>query len=149
MIVPCKNLTEKHYELLTLADDNLFAINDYVERGEIFHYTIEGKVVGIVVAIMTRPNTLELVNLAVDTAHQNQGIGKALIQHIKMIAKELKCHTITVGTGNSGIGQIKLYQQMGFRMKYIDTDYFKKHYDVRIFENGIECKDMIHFELEI
>ena len=92
---------------------------------------------------------MELVNLAVDPQFQNKGIGRQLIEHIITVGKELDCHTITVGTGNSGIGQLKLYQQAGFRMKSIDIDYFIKYYKDPIFENGIQCKDMVRLELEI
>nr|WP_315296242.1 GNAT family N-acetyltransferase [Mammaliicoccus lentus] len=149
MIQTCKLLTDKHYELLSLADDNQKAINDYTSRGEVFAFVKEGQPVGIVVGLLTRPNTFELVNLAVDSHYQHQGIGKQLINYIIEVAKNLDCHTVTVGTGNSGIRQLKLYQQAGFRMKSIDIDYFIKYYDEPIYENGIQCKDMVRLELEL
>lgn len=149
MISLCKFLTERHYELLSLADDNQQAINDYTLRGKVYIYEEQGQTIGIIVGLLTRPNTLELVNLAVDPQFQNKGIGRQLIEHIITVGKELDCHTITVGTGNSGIGQLKLYQQAGFRMKSIDIDYFIKYYKDPIFENGIQCKDMVRLELEI
>ena len=82
MIQTCKLLTDKHYELLSLADDNQKAINDYTSRGEVFVFVKEGQPVGIVVGLLTRPNTFELVNLAVDSHYQHQGIGKQLINYI-------------------------------------------------------------------
>ncbi|CPO18948.1 Uncharacterized N-acetyltransferase YvbK [Staphylococcus aureus] len=72
-----------------------------------------------------------------------------MIRFIIETAKASNCHTVTVGTGNSGIGQLKLYQQEGFRMKSIDTDYFLKHYAEPIYENGIRCKDMVHLEIDL
>lgn len=149
MIQLCKQLTGKHYKLLSLADDNKKAIYDYVSRGQVYTFVKNEEPVGIVVGLLTRPNTLELVNLAVDPCYQNQGIGKQLINHIIKVAKNLDCHTVTVGTGNSGIGQLKLYQQAGFRIKSIDIDYFIKYYEEPIFENGIQCKDMVRLELEL
>lgn len=149
MIDLCKQLNDKHYELLALADDNQLAIRDYSSRGKVYVYTINNQDIGIVVGLLTRPNTFELVNLAVDPEFQNQGIGRMLIDYIIEVARNLHCHTITVGTGNSGIGQLKLYQQAGFRMKSIDIDYFVKHYETPIFENGIQCKDMVRLEMEL
>lgn len=149
MIQLCKQLTGEHYKLLSLADDNKKAIYDYVSRGQVYTFVKNEEPVGIVVGLLTRPNTLELVNLAVDPNYQQQGIGKQLINYIIEVAKNLDCHTITVGTGNSGIGQLKLYQQAGFRMKSIDIDYFIKYYEEPIYENGIQCKDMVRLELEL
>lgn len=149
MIQLCKQLTGEHYKLLSLADDNKKAIYDYVSRGQVYTFVKNEEPVGIVVGLLTRPNTLELVNLAVDPNYQQQGIGKQLINYIIEVAKNLDCHTVTVGTGNSGIGQLKLYQQAGFRMKSIDIDYFIKYYEEPIYENGIQCKDMVRLELEL
>ncbi|MCJ1749538.1 GNAT family N-acetyltransferase [Mammaliicoccus sciuri] len=149
MITLCEQLNDRHYELLALADDNQHAVNDYATRGQVYVYQQNHQDIGIAVGLLTRPNTYELVNLAVDPQFQNQGIGRLLIDHMINEARNLHCHTITVGTGNSGIGQLKLYQQAGFRMKSIDIDYFVKYYEEPIFENGIQCKDMVRLELEL
>lgn len=34
-------------------------------------------------------------------------------------------------------------------MKSIDIDYFVKYYEEHIFENGIQCKDMVRLEMEL
>ncbi|MCJ1780095.1 GNAT family N-acetyltransferase [Mammaliicoccus sciuri] len=149
MITLCDQLNDRHYELLALADENQHAVSDYASRGQVYVYQQDHQDIGIAVGLLTRPNTYELVNLAVDPQFQNQGIGKLLIDHMINEARKLNCHTITVGTGNSGIGQLKLYQQSGFRMKSIDIDYFVKYYEEPIFENGIQCKDMVRLELEL
>ena len=58
-------------------------------------------------------------------------------------AKRKGYKTIEVGTGNSSIGQLVLYQKCGFRISGIDIDFFVRHYPEEIFENGIQCRDMI------
>lgn len=58
-------------------------------------------------------------------------------------AKSKGYKTIEVGTGNSSIGQLALYQKCGFRITGIDMDFFIKHYPEEIFENGIQCRDMV------
>lgn len=57
--------------------------------------------------------------------------------------------TLVVGTGNSSFDQLALYQKCGFRMKGIIEDYFIEHYEEPIFENGIQCRDMIRLSLKI
>ena len=50
---------------------------------------------------------------------------------------------IEIGTGNSSLGQLALYQKCGFRITGIDIDFFIRCYQEEIFENGIQCRDMI------
>ena len=57
--------------------------------------------------------------------------------------------TIEVGTGNSSIGQLALYQKCGFRITSIDRDFFIRNYEDDIFENGIWCRDMIRLSQDL
>lgn len=82
------------------------------------------KIVGVYSLLPTRPATMELVNIAVDESEQHKGYGKALIQHAIETARREGYQTIEVGTGNSSIGQLALYQKCGFRITHIDRDFF-------------------------
>lgn len=57
--------------------------------------------------------------------------------------------TIEVGTGNSSIVQLALYQKYGFRMIGVDVDFFVKNDADKIYESGIQCKDMIRFTKQL
>lgn len=48
-----------------------------------------------------------------------------------------------IGTGNSSIGQLALYQKCGFRIYSVVKDFFTDKYEGKIHENGIWCRDMI------
>lgn len=74
-----------------------------------------------------------------------KGIGKKLLANAFKYAKDEGYKEIEVGTGNSSIGQIALYQKMGFRMYEIDIGFFDRNYNEKISENGILCRDMIRF----
>ncbi|MEH6943349.1 GNAT family N-acetyltransferase [Bacillus sp. JJ722] len=130
-------------DLLLLADPSPKIVNDYVERGQCYIAITNLEVVGVYVLLPTRPETVEVVNIAVAEAHHNQGIGKKLIKHAMESAKEQDYKTIEIGTGNSSIGQLALYQKSGFRIAGVDVDFFIRHYDEEIYENGIQCRDMI------
>lgn len=56
---------------------------------------------------------------------------------------------LMIGTGNSSINQLALYQKCGFRVIGVERDFFINNYDEPIFENGIQCVDMIRLSIEI
>lgn len=60
--------------------------------------------VGVYALLPTRPETVELVNIAVAENHQGGGMGKLLVMNAIKTAKEKEYKTIEVGTGNSSIG---------------------------------------------
>lgn len=136
-------------ELLLLADPCKEMIETYFARSECYIAEIGEQVVGVYVLLPTRPVTIELVNIAVREEEQGKGIGKQLIRHAIKVAKEKGCKTIEVGTGNSSIGQLALYQKCGFNMVSIEKDYFLKHYPETIYENGIQCRDMVRLSLDL
>ncbi|WP_026696166.1 GNAT family N-acetyltransferase [Peribacillus kribbensis] len=131
-------------ELLLLADPFEPLVTDYLKRGECYLAEDEhGQAAGVYVLLPTRPATVELVNVAVKEQLHGRGIGKLLVRHAIHQARTLGFKTIEIGTGNSGIGQLALYQKCGFRIVGVDQDFFIRHYEEPIFENGIHCRDMI------
>lgn len=136
-------------DLLLLADPSVRLVRDYLQRGQCYVAILENSIVGVYVLIPTRPDTIELVNVAVDEAHHGKGIGKKLVLHSIDVAKSLGYKTIEVGTGNSSVGQLALYQKCGFRMNWIDRDFFLRHYEEEIYENGIQVVDMVRLSQDI
>ncbi|AIQ25905.1 GNAT family N-acetyltransferase [Paenibacillus sp. FSL H7-0737] len=135
--------------LLLLADPSLSLVEAYLKRGQCFVAEVENCIIGVYVLLQTRPETVELVNIAVDESQQSKGIGKQLVYHAIQNARLLGAKTIEVGTGNSSIGQLALYQKCGFRITGIDRDFFIRHYSEEIVENGIKVVDMIRLTLDI
>lgn len=129
--------------LLLLADPSEPIVRSYLKRGECFVAENGAECMGVYVLLPTRPETVELVNVAVAEEWHGQGIGKQLVMHAIEQARLLRYKTIEVGTGNSGIGQLALYQKCGFRITGVDLDFFIRHYPDPIFENGIQCRDMV------
>ncbi|MFC3797884.1 GNAT family N-acetyltransferase [Cohnella sp. GCM10012308] len=136
--------------LLLLADPSEKLVKQYLRRGVCYvARAVERTALGAYVLLPTRPDTAELVNVAVDECHQGRGIGKALVLHAIETAKREGYRTIEVGTGNSGVGQLALYQKCGFRIVGVDVDFFVRHYDEPIVENGIPCRDMIRMSQDL
>ncbi|RHX85502.1 GNAT family N-acetyltransferase [Leptospira stimsonii] len=143
------NSTELPLELLLSADPSIELVNEYLKRGICYVARSKTETVGIYVLIYTRPETMELVNVAVEERFQGKGIGKSLVLHAISKAKELKMKVLEIGTGNSSLSQLALYQKCGFRISGIDRDFFLKHYAEPIYENGIRCTDMIRLSLDL
>ncbi|MGP4072043.1 GNAT family N-acetyltransferase [Piscibacillus sp. B03] len=136
-------------DLLLLADPSISLINDYLEKGECYVAEIEERIVGVYVLLPTKHETVELINIAVAEEYHGKGIGKKLVLDAIQQAKRGGYQTIEIGTGNSSIHQLALYQKCGFRIMTIDHDFFIKNYDEEIYENGIQCRDMIRLAQDL
>lgn len=135
--------------LLLLSDPSEEVISEYVNLSIRFIAKINSKIVGAMLMLKTRPKTIEIMNISVYEEYQNKGIGRKLIMKAIEYAKEHKIKALEIGTGNPGVVQMMLYQKCGFRIVGVELDYFRKNHDEKIFENGIECRDMIRMRIEI
>ncbi|AZN43739.1 N-acetyltransferase [Paenibacillus albus] len=142
------------YELLLLADPERQAIDAYAGRSlcivaEEAEGEPGGKFVGTYMLLATRPQTVEIMNIAVREDKQGLGLGRRMLEHAILNSKEQGYSLLEIGTGNSSLGQLGLYQKCGFRIVGIESDYFVKHYSEPIIENGIPCRDMIRLRMEL
>ena len=133
-------------DLLLLADPSETSIEKYIHKSKVYVAVEDTLVVGVYVLMEIAPGKAEIMNVVVAETHQGKGIGRALVQHAIKSARLLGMESIEIGTGNSSIQQITLYQKCGFRLKEIIHDYFIDNYDEPIFENGIQCWDMVRLE---
>lgn len=149
MIQEVKQVTEQHYDLLGEADPSRRLVENYLQRGRLVEALEKNTLVGVLVLLPTRPETIEIVNLAVNPEYRRQGIAQQLIHEAMDYAKKMNFRTIEVGTGSTGIEQLYLYQKCGFRMVQIDRDFFVRHYDRPIVENGLVLRDMVRLSQDI
>ena len=136
-------------DLLLLSDPSEEVIAEYIHLSTNFIARLNTRIVGALVLLKTRPKTMEIMNVSVYEEYQNRGIGKQLISRAIEYAKESKIETLEIGTGNPGLVQMMLYQKCGFRIVGVEFDYFRKTHKEKIFENGIECRDMIRMKMEL
>lgn len=131
------------YELLLLADPSIDAINEYISKGECFVACIKRKIVGVIILQKIEEYTFEIMNVSVSPHFQGKGIGKKLILHAILKAKNKNAKYIKIATGNSSIYQLDLYQKIGFKIETTEKNFFLKNYPSPIFENGIQCTDKV------
>ncbi len=137
------------FELLLLADPSPKAIRKYITDGEMFVGRANGEVVGVIVLVDRGASADEVINVAVDEAYQGRGIGNKLIRYAMAYTKCKGKNYLEIGTGNSSLGQLALYQKLGFRIVGVDQDFFMRNYDEVIYENGIQCVDMIRLSMNL
>lgn len=94
------------YDLLLLADPSKDIVDEYLERGECYTAWAGDELAGVYVLLKTRPQTVEIVNIAVKESLQKKGFGKQLVLDAIEKAKKLGADTIEIGTGNSSIHQL-------------------------------------------
>ncbi|MBB6449865.1 ribosomal protein S18 acetylase RimI-like enzyme [Geomicrobium halophilum] len=129
--------------LLFIADPEVKMIESYIHRGRSFLMAHEGRVIGVYVLLATRPNTVEIMNIALVNSMQGKGLGEKLLCHALETARKLGYKTIEIGTGSTGMSQLYLYQKCGFRIVGVEVDYFVRNYSTPLYENGLRIRDMV------
>ncbi|UAL53971.1 MULTISPECIES: GNAT family N-acetyltransferase [Metabacillus] len=136
-------------DLLLEADPSEQNIKQYLKKGTVFLAELEKNIAGVMVLMPISPASMEIMNLAVDEKFRGKGIAKKLIAHAKQACADQNMDFLEIGTGNSSLDQLALYQKCGFRMKKVIENYFIVHYPEPIFENGIQCMDMVRLKMKI
>ncbi len=131
------------YDLLQLADPSADLIDDYLKNGQCYIARLDSKTIGVLVMTELSPESIEIKNIAIHEAYQQRGFGKQLLQYAEQTARHQNYKQLVIGTGNSSVGQVMLYQKAGFEIDHVKKDFFTDHYPEPIFENGIQCKHMI------
>lgn len=134
------------FDLLELADPSRSQINEYLESGTCYMAKNGSKVIGVLVLLPIDSSRIEIKNIAVNETEQGKGFGKTLLKYSESVGRKLGFDKLVIGTGNSSLDQLAIYQKAGFEMREILVDFFIKNYSEPIFENGIQCKHMVILE---
>jgi ribosomal protein S18 acetylase RimI-like enzyme len=131
------------YDLLLLADPSVKMLEKYIFDSAVYVAIIDTQIVGVFALFPLGKTLIEIKNIAVLEAHQGKSIGKKLLEYAISEAKKQGFEEIQIGTANSSIGQLALYQKMGFEMDSIRKSFFIDNYPETMFENGILVRDMV------
>lgn len=80
---------------------------------------------------------MEIMNIAVAEHLQGKGIGKKLLRHAIETAKGYGMSKLEVGTGNSSVSQLALYQKCGFRIFLLILITFRSIMKKRLLKMGL------------
>ena len=121
----------------------------YLPQSDIFVMESDGETIGVIVLTPLGHERWEIKNVAVKDEHQGKGLGKQLVAFAIDTARTKGGVTLRIGTGNSGFGQLALYQKMGFRMTSIDLDFFTRNPYTHLEENGLQVRDMVILVMDL
>jgi len=133
-------------DLLLLADEQESMIDKYLDRGTLFALYDNG-LKSICVVTDEGDGSCEIQNLATYEQFQGKGYGRRIVKHVCEFYKS-KCSTMLVGTGDVP-WTVSFYERCGFVFSHRLKDYFIKHYDNPMFEEGIQLKDKVYFKMEL
>ena len=97
----------------------------------------ENTVIGYIVFTVLHEEA-HILNLAVPTAHQRQGIGKYLIASALEIIQVRDGREVFLEVAVSNLPAQYLYRQFGFRICGIRKNYYGRYKDAYVFRKGAE-----------
>jgi ribosomal protein S18 acetylase RimI-like enzyme len=145
---------ERLLPLLLLADESQEQVRSYMHSGELYAFARAedgGAVVGIVLAVPDAEGSVELKAVAVEPAHQGQGLGQRMLAAVLDDLRRNGVQRAIVGTANAGIAQLAFYQKAGFRLWRIERDFFSpaRGYPAGMQDHGIPLRDMVWMDLQL
>jgi N-acetylglutamate synthase-like GNAT family acetyltransferase len=127
-------------ELLLMADPDEEVLKSYIDFCIVLIAENKGNTIGVLAMSPETREKAEIRNIAVAIAHRGKGVARKLLKEATDRATRLGYSILQVCTGNSGIRQLKVYQQFGFELTDVRWNYFTKHYNTPIIEDGIICR---------
>ena len=124
--------------LLLLADPEEQAIRRYLNDGDMYVLTDDGKAVCEAVVRMEKDGECELMNLATCEDEQGRGYASEMVRWLMRRYSEI-CHSMLVGTSEDGRG---FYRKLGFSDAFVRKRFFIDNYEHEIIGNGRRCVDM-------
>lgn len=137
------------WDLLLDADPSRDMVARYLSDSDVYVLASGPRLIGVIVLLALGPEDIEIKNIAVTDHEQGKGHGRRLLAFAIDEARARGSKRVHIGTSNASIGQLALYQKVGFRLMAIDRDFFTRHYPEPLFENGIQCRDMLRLSLDL
>lgn len=133
--------------LLLLADPSERKVRAYLPASRCFAALVDGSITGVCAVVPRVQGSHELMNIAVDPARQQRGVGARLLAHVIDTYRREGAARLEVGTGAFGY-QLAFYQRHGLRVFQVDRDFFQRNYDEAIIEDGIQHRDMLRLAID-
>lgn len=148
-IIKVEGNREKYLDLLMLADPEEAVVRAYIDQGWLFALYESDELYGVMLLLEHDATTLEIKNIAVKESAQNRGFGKQLLDQAKAFGRQQGYRVLMVGTGNSSLPVLFFYQKAGFRFRSVIRNFFVDNYKEPIYENGLQCTEMLILDQEL
>lgn len=135
-------------ELFEEAESSTDQLDRYLDAGEVLVARSGGRVVGHA-QLLAHDDRLEIKNMAVAVAWRGRGVGRRLVDAATEHARRRGHRRLVVGTAAAGIGNLRFYQRVGFRLDAIERDVFTaaSGYGVDERIDGVPLRDRVWLDL--
>ena len=130
---------EAYMPLLLEADPSEAMIREYLADGEMYVLLVNGQAASVAVILRREDGAWELKNLATDPNLRGMGYATSLMAYLFKLLS-VRCDKLYVGTSPANV---PFYEKLGFSVTHVEKDFFTRHYDSPIVENGEVLRDMI------
>ena len=111
--------------LFELADDSIREIERCVDLGRVLVAGRGPAIVGHLQLVATATSgDIEIKNMAVLPEEQGRGVGRALVADAVRRCRVEGWTRMVVATAAAGVGTLRFYQRVGFRMLSVERDAF-------------------------
>ncbi|MCF2857748.1 GNAT family N-acetyltransferase [Pseudoalteromonas sp. SMS1] len=128
--------------LLLEADPSERKIASYIHDSKCYVAKQNNQIIAVCIVKPLSSQHCEICNIAVVPDKQKLGVGTRILNYVIAQLKADKYHRVELGTGTFGY-QLTYYQRRGFRVESVEKDYFVRHYNQPLFENGIQHQDRL------
>lgn len=136
---------QSYKPLLLMGDEDETTLNSYINEGDLYEVRMNEDIIGVALFIPINDETIEVKNIALRPTYRGRGIAKEMFLQSETTFKAQGYKRMIIGTANSSINNVALYQKLGFRMYDIERDFFST-YKKAIVEQGIQAMDLWMFE---
>ncbi len=149
LIITPETDPDPFWDMLLLTAPDKRTVEQSLETGKLYVAEWDDVVLGTFILIELDAGLWELKHSAVAQEWQRKGVGKALIVKAIETARDLGAKRLETGASNSSFAALAFFQKAGFRIARIAKNYFTLNYDEPMFENGIECRDLVILAMEL
>ena len=82
-------------------------------------------------------DTVDIINVVIDSKYQHQGFGQALFSKMEEEAKLNNCNNIMLEVKETNLNAIKFYQKQGYEQISIRKNYYQDHTNALIMKKVI------------
>ena len=131
--------------LLLQADPDEAMIARYLDEGEMYVLMANGQATAEAVVVRRDDGEFEIKNLATAPEMRGRGYAGQLVRHLFRLFAP-RGGKMYVGTSPANLG---FYEHLGFRMAYVEKNFFTDNYPEPIYEDGKLLTDMIYLVKEL
>jgi ribosomal protein S18 acetylase RimI-like enzyme len=133
---------------ILLEADEEAALRGYLHDGDVYRVLADDELIGVVLLIRDRADTIEIKNIALLEGHRRRGLGRATVEAVAELARRSRATRLVVGTADSAAGTIEFYRRAGFRDAGRIEGFFDA-YPEPVLVDGIVAHDMVRFEMDL